>query len=60
MNRVHFSLQGKGGIGKSLICRLLAEYEPGISCFDADPVNTTLSFCKGIDCQRLTLIDAER
>jgi CO dehydrogenase nickel-insertion accessory protein CooC1 len=40
-------LQGKGGVGKSFIAALLAQYlqEKGVAvrCFDADPVNSTLA-----------------
>ena len=45
---VHLSLQGKGGVGKSLVASLLAQYfrdRKGMSvrCIDADPVNQTLA-----------------
>ena len=42
MSTVHLILQGKGGVGKSFIATLLAQYlqEKGVAvrCFDADPV----------------------
>ena len=45
-NSIHLSLQGKGGVGKSLIASILAQYfrDRGrdIHCIDTDPVNSTL------------------
>lgn len=44
---VDFVLQGKGGCGKTLIASLLAQYgeesKDQVRCYDADPVNNTLS-----------------
>ena len=57
MNLVHLSLQGKGGIGKSLICKLLAEYNANMIAFDADPVNKTLSKCAGLNARKIQLLD---
>jgi len=46
MATVHFILQGKGGVGKSLIASLLAQYlrvrDIPVHCFDTDPINATL------------------
>lgn len=46
-NTVHFILQGKGGIGKSFISSLLAQYvkssHGSVSAFDIDQVNATLA-----------------
>jgi hypothetical protein len=43
---IHMSLQGKGGVGKSLAASVLAQYftahEIAVRCIDADPVNKTL------------------
>ena len=40
---IHLTLQGKGGVGKSLIASILAQYlkEKGreVRCIDTDPVN---------------------
>jgi len=45
---IHLSLQGKGGVGKSLIASIVAQYyiERGVrvQCIDTDPVNQT--FCQ--------------
>ena len=57
---VHMSLQGKGGVGKSLIASFLAQYLGsrgyGVSCIDTDPVNRTLSQYKGLDVHCLKLL----
>lgn len=60
MKRVHLTLQGKGGIGKSLVASLVAQYlrskgEAAI-IIDADPVTPTLSGYT-LDAQRLELMD---
>ena len=42
---IHLSLQGKGGVGKSLTASILAQYfrQRGhdVQCIDTDPVNQT-------------------
>ena len=58
---VNLSLQGKGGVGKSLVASLLAQYfrdRKGMSvrCIDADPVNQTLAQYKELGAERLDLI----
>jgi hypothetical protein len=58
---VHLSLQGKGGVGKSLVASLLAQYfthRKGMSvrCVDADPVNQTLAQYKGLAAEHLDLM----
>jgi adenylylsulfate kinase-like enzyme len=58
---VHLSLQGKGGVGKSLVASLLAQYfkhrkgKP-VRCIDADPVNQTLAQYKELGAERLDLL----
>jgi traL protein len=62
MKEVHFVVQGKGGVGKSFIAALLAQYlihhygdiatDDGnayIQCFDTDPVNPTFSRMKELE-----------
>src|SRR6266545_6675042 len=58
---VHLSLQGKGGVGKSLVASLLAQYfrhRKGMTvrCIDADPVNQTLTQYKELGAERLDLL----
>jgi hypothetical protein len=58
---IHLTLQGKGGVGKSLIASVLAQYflEHGrdVRCIDTDPVNRTLSQYSGLGADRLSLRD---
>lgn len=60
MKQAHFTLQGKGGVGKSYVSALIAQYlrsqnEP-VTVIDTDPVNATLSGYKAFDTQRLELM----
>lgn len=61
MKRVHFILQGKGGVGKTFIASLLAQYhqeqDRDVICIDTDPVNATFSGYKAFNVQRLELMD---
>lgn len=53
MNSIHFILQGKGGVGKSLTAVLLAQYlqnkDGQVVCADTDPVNATFTQYKTLD-----------
>jgi cellulose biosynthesis protein BcsQ len=57
---IHLSLQGKGGVGKSLIASILAQYfqQKGrtVQCIDTDPVNRTFSQYKALHASRLELL----
>jgi len=59
-NAIHLSLQGKGGVGKSLIASILAQYfnarDKRIQCIDTDPVNRTLFQYKALNVTRLELL----
>lgn len=61
MKQVHFTLQGKGGVGKSLVSSLIAQYlrdkGEAFLAVDTDPVNATLSGYKAFDTLRLNLMD---
>lgn len=61
VSTVHFTLQGKGGVGKSFVSSLIAQYmmECGgrVICIDTDPVNATLSGYQAFGAQRLVLFD---
>ncbi|HGC8067028.1 TPA: conjugal transfer protein TraL [Yersinia enterocolitica] len=61
MNQVHFTLQGKGGVGKSFISALLVQYLRGagrtVTAVDTDPVNATLAGYKAFGTQRLELME---
>lgn len=61
MKHVHLTLQGKGGVGKSLVSSLVTQYlrakgEP-VAVIDTDPVNATLAGYKAFDAQRLKLME---
>ena len=57
---IHLSLQGKGGVGKSLVASILAQYFKYkgrvIQCIDTDPVNRTFSQYKALNASRLELL----
>jgi hypothetical protein len=58
---IHLTLQGKGGVGKSLVASVLAQYfrEHGrdVRCIDTDPVNRTLAQYSALGADRLILRD---
>lgn len=61
MKKVHFTLQGKGGVGKSFVSALLVQYiqaqnEPVIPV-DTDPVNATLAGYASFNTKRLELME---
>lgn len=57
---VHLSLQGKGGVGKSLVAAILVQYFRArgekVNPIDTDPVNQTLSQYRSLNVQSLRLI----
>ena len=57
---IHISLQGKGGVGKSLISAILSQYllskGQDVQGIDADPVNQTLAEYRGLAVNRLNLL----
>lgn len=58
---IHLTLQGKGGVGKSLVASVLAQYlrEKGkeLRCIDTDPVNRTFAQYGALAADRLNLRD---
>jgi len=61
---VHFTLQGKGGVGKSLVSALLAQYfgsvGADVKCIDTDPVNQTLMNYKALGAQHVKLMEGSK
>lgn len=61
---VHFVLQGKGGVGKSLISTFLGQYfqsiGAGVQCVDTDPVNQTFSKYKAMNAQHVKIMDGSK
>ena len=63
-NTVHFILQGKGGIGKSFIAVMLAQYFKNhtdtLRCLDTDQVNTTFAHYKALAVRHIPVMTASR
>ncbi|MCO6559782.1 MAG: conjugal transfer protein TraL [Gilliamella sp.] len=62
MANIHMLLQGKGGVGKSFISAVLAQYiqhKYNIvpCCIDTDPVNSTFSGYKSLNVKTLHLLE---
>jgi CobQ/CobB/MinD/ParA nucleotide binding domain len=57
---IHMTLQGKGGVGKSFVASLMAQYlmHKGAKprCFDTDPVNHTLAGFKAFNARAIELL----
>ncbi|WP_367418941.1 conjugal transfer protein TraL [Snodgrassella alvi] len=66
MKTVHFLLQGKGGVGKSLVASWLAQYlrknigKNKVSCFDTDPVNQTFSRYMALKPEIVNILDERK
>src|ERR1700683_3224992 len=60
---IHLVLQGKGGVGKSVIASWLAEFLMGrgqrVRSIDGDPVNRSLSQYKALNGEKLDLLTQE-
>lgn len=56
-------LQGKGGVGKSMIAAAIAQYKASKGqkplCIDTDPVNATFEGYKALDVRRLNIMDGD-
>lgn len=63
MAKIHMTLQGKGGVGKSLVATVLAQYlvSKGSKplCIDTDPVNATFHGYQALTVQRLHIMDGD-
>src|SRR6202167_6209904 len=60
---IHLVLQGKGGVGKTVVAGWLAEFlisrgQP-VHCIDGDPVNRSLAQCKALWVEKLDLINQD-
>jgi CobQ/CobB/MinD/ParA nucleotide binding domain len=61
-HKVNFILQGKGGVGKSFVAALLAQFyransQREVVCVDTDPVNATFSGYEAFKTRRVELLD---
>lgn len=63
-NTIHFILQGKGGIGKSFVAALLAQFfqkqGADLKAFDTDQVNNTFEQYKGLPVQHIPVMNASQ
>ena len=64
-NTVHFILQGKGGIGKTLVSTILAQWiatkdELALRCYDTDQENATFSRYKAMDVKHVPVMTDTR
>jgi len=60
---IHLILQGKGGIGKSVVASWLAEFLIGrgqaVCCIDGDPVNRSLGQYRALAAEKLDLVNQD-
>ncbi|MGZ8293725.1 MAG: hypothetical protein ACXWVG_11830 [Telluria sp.] len=64
-NTVHFILQGKGGIGKTLVSTILAQWLAGkderpLRCYDTDQENATFSRYKAMNVKHVEVMTDNR
>lgn len=63
MPKIHTILQGKGGVGKSVIASVIAQFKVSKGetplCIDTDPVNATFEGYKSLNVQRLNILDGD-
>ncbi len=63
MATIHLVLQGKGGVGKSMIAAFIAQYKLTKVklplCIDTDPVNASFQAYKSLKVHRLTILQDE-
>ena len=63
MAKIHLVLQGKGGVGKSMIAAMVAQYKRDKGqqplCIDTDPVNATFEGYKALNVRRLNIMDGD-
>ncbi len=59
MNQFHIVMNGKGGIGKSIVAYNLAQYlkanDPDTLCIDTDPLTPTLSKYRALEARHLQI-----
>src|ERR1035441_7335785 len=60
---IHLVMQGKGGVGKSLVSTWLAEYlltrRKEVRCIDGDPVNRSLAQYAALHADKLDLVNSD-
>lgn len=61
----HFIMQGKGGVGKSFVSTILAQYlisknKTPVKCIDTDPVNQTFLSYKALNAEHINIMDGSK
>jgi anion-transporting ArsA/GET3 family ATPase len=63
MPKIHITLQGKGGVGKSFISATTAQYKyhhaQSPLCFDTDPINATFHGFKALKVEKLEIMEGD-
>jgi len=63
MSDIHIVLQGKGGVGKSVVAAFVAQQqrEAGrtVQCYDTDPVNATFSGYSALEAEYINIMDQD-
>ncbi|BCA95201.1 hypothetical protein TUM19329_15620 [Legionella antarctica] len=63
MAKIHITMQGKGGVGKSFITATTAQYKfqkaQSPLCIDTDPINATFHGFKSLNVERLDIMDGD-
>ena len=63
MASINMILQGKGGVGKSLAASFLSQYlvdrNQLLACFDADPVNATLTAYQELKVTKIEIMEGD-
>lgn len=61
--KIHITMQGKGGVGKSFVSATTAQYKyykgQNPLCIDTDPINATFHGFKALNVQRLEIMDGD-
>jgi hypothetical protein len=62
--KLHFVLQGKGGVGKTmaalLLSQVLAEKGEPVTCIDTDPVNSSLANLSSLPVDRISIFNGNK
>lgn len=63
MSTIHFIMMGKGGVGKSLISVILAQYfmdnQRELNCADLDPTNASFNAYPALNAEHINIADDE-
>tara|TARA_B110000879_G_C11179553_1_gene517645 strand:+ start:2199 stop:2933 length:735 start_codon:yes stop_codon:yes gene_type:complete len=66
MSKIHITMQGKGGVGKSFVSAITAQYkyhkqgsQGAPLCIDTDPINATFYGFKALNVERLNIMESE-